>query len=119
MKFEYVAMDVRGEEVSGVITAATTTDAVNMIRNKGLFPTRVIDLGTEDDAIKDRPTEIPPLQVTMPVEVKHAIHVMVSGCAVMRDALMANGFTRSEAIDMVKIFLAQAMSVGFSGQKES
>jgi type IV pilus assembly protein PilC len=43
-KFQYIAMDVKGSEVEGVIEADSQTDAISMIRAKGLFPTRVQEL---------------------------------------------------------------------------
>lgn len=43
-RFRYVAMDSKGRETEGVLDAETQGDAITMIRSKGLFPTRVVDL---------------------------------------------------------------------------
>ena len=45
-RFRYVAMDAGGTESEGVIDAENQSQAVSMIRSKGLFPTRV---GALDD----------------------------------------------------------------------
>jgi type IV pilus assembly protein PilC len=44
-RFRYVAMDGNGTEAEGVIDADSQAQAVNAIRGKGLFPTRVSELG--------------------------------------------------------------------------
>ena len=43
-RFKYVAMDAKGAESEGVIDAESQSQAVSMIRAKGLFPTRLVDL---------------------------------------------------------------------------
>jgi len=43
-KFRYVAMDPKGREVEGMIDADNETRALTAIKEKGLFPTSVIDL---------------------------------------------------------------------------
>jgi len=40
-RFKYVAMDSKGAETEGVLDAGSQSDAVSMIRSKGLFPTRI------------------------------------------------------------------------------
>jgi len=42
-KFSYVAMDARGRETKGEIDADSQTAALSRIREKGLFPTSVVD----------------------------------------------------------------------------
>ena len=42
-KFSYVAMDARGRETKGEIEADNQTVALTRIREKGLFPTSVVD----------------------------------------------------------------------------
>lgn len=42
-KFSYVAMDARGRETKGEIEADSQTAALSRIREKGLFPTSVVD----------------------------------------------------------------------------
>ncbi len=43
--FQYVAMDARGEELTGVIDASSTNDAVAQLRQAGYFPTSVNEEG--------------------------------------------------------------------------
>lgn len=49
-RFKYVAMDPKGQETSGVLDAASQSQAVAMIRSKGFFPTRVAELGGQKKA---------------------------------------------------------------------
>lgn len=42
-KFSYVAMDARGRETKGELEADSQTAALSRIREKGLFPTSVVD----------------------------------------------------------------------------
>lgn len=44
-KFKYTAMDSRGVETQGEVEADTQTAALARIREKGLFPTNVVDAG--------------------------------------------------------------------------
>ncbi|MFO7870283.1 MAG: type II secretion system F family protein [Kiritimatiellia bacterium] len=44
-RYRYVAMDSQGSETEGVIDAESQAQAVSMIRTKGFFPTRVVELG--------------------------------------------------------------------------
>lgn len=44
-KFKYTAMDSRGVESQGEVDAETQTAALARIREKGLFPTNVVDAG--------------------------------------------------------------------------
>ena len=44
-KFNYVALDARGQESVGVIEASTSNDAVGQLRQAGYFPTSVIEEG--------------------------------------------------------------------------
>lgn len=43
-RFRYVAMDAKGTETEGVLDAENQTQAISMIRSRGMFPTRVTDL---------------------------------------------------------------------------
>ncbi len=43
-RFRYVAMDSKGRETEGVLDAESQSEAISMIRSKGFFPTRVVDL---------------------------------------------------------------------------
>jgi len=44
-RFKYIAMDAKGTETEGVLDAENQSQAVSMIRSKGFFPTRVVELG--------------------------------------------------------------------------
>lgn len=44
-RFKFVAMDSKGSETEGVIDAENQSQAVTAIRTKGLFPTKVIEIG--------------------------------------------------------------------------
>jgi type IV pilus assembly protein PilC len=44
-KFRFVAMDAKGGETEGVITAENQSEAIGAIRSKGLFPTKVLEVG--------------------------------------------------------------------------
>jgi type IV pilus assembly protein PilC len=43
-KFRYVAMDSKGREVEGVLDAENEARAVSAVKDKGLFPTSIVDL---------------------------------------------------------------------------
>ena len=44
-KYEYVALDAKGQESNGLIEAPNQTEAIGMIREKGLFPTNIAESG--------------------------------------------------------------------------
>lgn len=44
-KFEYIALDARGQESQGVIEAPSANDAVGQLRQSGYFPTSVLEEG--------------------------------------------------------------------------
>ncbi len=44
-KFEYIALDARGQESRGVVEAANQNDAVGQLRQAGYFPTNVAEEG--------------------------------------------------------------------------
>ncbi len=44
-KFNYVAMDTKGREVTGVLESDNTTTAIGRIREMGYFPTNVTEVG--------------------------------------------------------------------------
>lgn len=45
MKFEYIALDARGQESRGVIEAGNPNDVVGQLRQAGFFPTSVVEEG--------------------------------------------------------------------------
>ena len=44
-KFEYIALDARGQESRGVMEASTPNDVVGQLRQSGMFPTSVVEEG--------------------------------------------------------------------------
>ncbi|MFH0908547.1 MAG: type II secretion system F family protein [bacterium] len=54
-KFKYVALDSRGKESQGEIDAENQTVAITRIREKGLFPTNIVDAGAAKAAKKTLP----------------------------------------------------------------
>src|ERR1044071_309214 len=42
-RFNYVALDARGQEASGLLEAASSTAAITQLRQAGYFPTSVIE----------------------------------------------------------------------------
>lgn len=44
-KFEYIALDAKGQETKGTIDAGSQTEAIGQIREKGLFPTNITEAG--------------------------------------------------------------------------
>ena len=45
-RFKFVAMDAKGGETDGVLDAENQSQAISMIRAKGFFPTKVIELAS-------------------------------------------------------------------------
>ncbi|MDQ3622511.1 MAG: type II secretion system F family protein [Verrucomicrobiota bacterium] len=45
MKYEYIALDSRGQEARGVVEATNQTEAVGQLRQAGYFPTSVVEEG--------------------------------------------------------------------------
>ena len=43
--FEYIALDARGEETTGSVTAGDEADAIAQLRKSGLYPTQVAPAG--------------------------------------------------------------------------
>jgi len=46
-KFNYVALDTKGKEITGVLETDNTTSAVSRIREMGYFPTNVSEVGKD------------------------------------------------------------------------
>ena len=51
-KFNYVAMDTKGKEISGMVESESTTSAIGRIREMGYFPTNVTEVGSNRKAVK-------------------------------------------------------------------
>jgi type IV pilus assembly protein PilC len=54
-RFKYVAMDSKGTETDGVVDAESQSQAISMIRSRGFFPTRVVEIGGERKETLARP----------------------------------------------------------------
>jgi type IV pilus assembly protein PilC len=54
-KFNYVAMDTKGKEITGVLESDNTTTAIGRIREMGYFPTNVTEVGREKKSSKPAP----------------------------------------------------------------
>ena len=51
-KFKYVAMDSKGREVEGVVDAESEARAIALVKDKGLFPTSLADMGASRGGAK-------------------------------------------------------------------
>ena len=71
-RFNYVALDSRGQEATGLVEATSTNDAIGRLRQAGYFPTSVYEEaiarfdgkaarqahgedGTDDEATREKP----------------------------------------------------------------
>lgn len=43
-KFSYVAMDQKGKETKGTLEVATQSEAINRVKEMGLFPTKIVEV---------------------------------------------------------------------------
>src|SRR5881394_444951 len=60
-RFNYVALDTRGEEATGLVEAASTNDAIGRLRQAGYFPTSVYEEAVaraDDKAARRRTAKI-------------------------------------------------------------
>jgi type IV pilus assembly protein PilC len=53
-KYEYIALDARGQESRGVIEAPNPNDAVGQLRQSGYFPTSVVEEGKGVPATRNK-----------------------------------------------------------------
>ncbi|HEY2799877.1 MAG TPA: type II secretion system F family protein, partial [Chthoniobacterales bacterium] len=51
-RFNYVALDTRGQESTGLLEAVSTNDAIGQLRQAGYFPTSVYEEGQRTGAVK-------------------------------------------------------------------
>lgn len=56
MKFEYIAVNQKGEEIDGILEAESKDEAIMKLRGAGLYPTRVAPEG-ESDSVKEEDKE--------------------------------------------------------------
>jgi len=43
--FQYIALDAKGEQTTGSVTAGSESEAIQQLRNQGLYPTQVVEEG--------------------------------------------------------------------------
>ena len=43
--FQYIALDAKGEQTTGVVKANSDAEAVSALRGQGLYPTQVVQEG--------------------------------------------------------------------------
>ncbi len=54
-RFNYIALDARGQESSGLVDATSSNDAIGQLRQAGYFPTSVLEEASGDSAVKKAP----------------------------------------------------------------
>lgn len=134
MRYSYVAMDSRGREKKGSVDADSQRCAVSKVREKGLFPTSIMEdsgktvVNSEQTPIVDEAEEggdadkagedfeqggIASLGPS--AEFLAAIDMMAASCGAMLAGLLKNGFMRSEAVEVVKVFIAESVKAGLAG----
>lgn len=52
-KFSYVAMDQKGKETKGTLEVASQNEAINRVKEMGLFPTKIVEV----DKVKAKPSK--------------------------------------------------------------
>jgi type IV pilus assembly protein PilC len=60
-KYNYVALDARGNETKGSIEVGSQNEAIGRVKEMGLFPTKITEADKEDKAAakKSRPGRPP------------------------------------------------------------
>jgi type IV pilus assembly protein PilC len=69
-KFNYVAMDTKGKEITGVLESDNTTTAVSRIREMGYFPTNITEVGKAKKPGKKGPSAPGPVGAPKPTAKK-------------------------------------------------
>ena len=59
-KYNYVALDKRGNETKGTIEVASQNEAIGRVKDMGLFPTKITEAEKEEKAAQERPRPRPP-----------------------------------------------------------
>ena len=54
--FNYSALDAKGEQTTGVISAANEAEAIQQLRAKGLYPTQIVEEGKAKKGVKTATT---------------------------------------------------------------
>jgi type IV pilus assembly protein PilC len=95
-KFNYVALDAKGKEVSGVIEADSTTSAISRIREMGYFPTSIKELTKEKKPAADKSAPFPAAGRTTPKKSAGQIKIPFLGSGKVK-AKILTAFTRQLA----------------------
>ena len=66
--FAYKAMDAKGKEIKNIIEADNTAQAINKLRDKGLFPTNVVEhKGKKTGKVAPVPGSKPGMSMTITI----------------------------------------------------
>jgi type IV pilus assembly protein PilC len=65
-RFNYVALDARGQEATGLLEAASSNAAISQLRQSGYFPTSVIEEAISSDGKEARRRTATPERTTKP-----------------------------------------------------
>ncbi len=57
--FQYSALDAKGEETTGIVAAASEAEAIQQLRAKGLYPTKINEEGKSKGAVKGKAKAAP------------------------------------------------------------
>ena len=49
-KYNYVALDARGNETKGTLEVGSQNEAIGRVKEMGLFPTKIVEAGKEEKA---------------------------------------------------------------------
>ena len=55
--FQYSALDAKGEQTTGAVSAATEAEAIQQLRAKGLYPTQISEEGKSKGKGKTAPAK--------------------------------------------------------------
>ncbi len=55
--FQYTALDAKGEQTDGVVSANSEAEAIQQLRGKGLYPTQIADEGKGSKKSKRAPAK--------------------------------------------------------------
>jgi type IV pilus assembly protein PilC len=94
-RFNYIALDARGQESTGLLEAASSNDAIGQLRQAGYFPTSVFEEGQATAADKKARKTVKAAATTAPVAKKKKGIVLYQRKTIKPKILMV--FTRQLA----------------------
>ena len=118
MVFSYIAMDSEGKEKRGKVEADGQTEALSKVRGLGLFPVNMSESAGEEAQEPQQAHEDEGANDGRPPsggDMSEAFGMMADACGTMMVGLLRNGFARSEAVELVKVFLAKMLESGGAG----